>query len=90
MQSFATPRVLELHAASVTTVNVGDLVAEDELERVFLVLADQVEEAAADVDITAWMREGVHRVRVQDCKCIMDVLFGCGASEQLPAALLTR
>src|SRR6185312_8606564 len=68
-------------------VDVSDLVADGELQGIVLVLADEVEEPPADVDITPRMREGAHGVGLEDREGVADVLAVAGLQERLGGLL---
>ena len=48
------------------------------LQRVVLIFADQVEEPTADIHVSAWMRESIHSIAVEDCELVRDVLAEAG------------
>ena len=60
-----------------------DLVADGELQGIVLVLADEIEEPPADVDIAPRMREGTHGVGLEDREGVADVLAPAGLQERL-------
>ena len=59
---------------AVFEVDVGDLVPEDRLQRVILVVADQLEDPPTEIHISPRRREGVDGVGVEDDEVILDLL----------------
>src|SRR5258707_487163 len=75
LASVVPPEVRSAEASQgVSLVHMRNLVGDDELEDVFLVVAEEVEQTSVDVDVAAWRRERVDLVGIQDCELVLDVL----------------